>query len=97
MPESPRWLLANGRIDELRKIIEKAAKWNGIRLPANYEKNLQKPIETVTVSFFKLFKSKYIRNTLLVFVVWYSLILMYFGLTLHMNNLGGNIFTNTVS
>lgn len=97
MPESPRWLLENGKIDELIKVINIAAKWNGIELPAGYEKTLHLPEQTLTVSFTQLFKSKYCRTTLLMIVIWYALILIYFGLTLHLAHLGGDIYINTVS
>lgn len=96
LPESPRWLLVNGRIEELVKVIEVAAYWNKITLPENYEKSLQKPDEPVSVSFGKLFTPQYMRTTFLMIIVWYALILLYFGITLHLNNLGGDIYLNSV-
>lgn len=89
--------MANGRIDELIKVIRSAAKWNKIQLPVNFEKTLQKPEEPFKVSFAELFRAEYLRTTLLMVVVWYALILLYFGITLHLNNLGGDIYLNTVS
>lgn len=78
-------------------MINTAAKWNQIELPAGYEKTLHQPEQTLTVSFVKLFTAKYCRTTLLMIVVWYALILIYFGLTLHLAHLGGDIYINTVS
>ncbi|KAG4072079.1 hypothetical protein HA402_015578 [Bradysia odoriphaga] len=96
MPESPRWLLENGKIDELVKVINVAAKWNKMELPSGFEKTLHQPERTVTASFLQLFKGRYCRTTLLMVVIWYSLILIYFGLTLHLAHLGGDIFVTTI-
>lgn len=98
LPESPRWLLEKGRIDELKIVIENAAKANKIELPINYEKTLiPPPMSDSTVSFFDLFKKGYAKTTILMIVLWFCLILLYFGITLHLNNLGGNIYANSVS
>nr|XP_029732438.1 organic cation transporter protein-like [Aedes albopictus] len=98
-PESPRWLLAKGRIDELKTIIDQAARVNGFKLPPGYEKTLQVP-ETETsgdvVSVFDLFRMKFLRTTLVMLVVWFGIVLIYFGITLHLSNLGGDIYLNTV-
>lgn len=98
-PESPRWLLAKGRIDELKAIIDQAARVNGFKLPPGYEKTLQVP-ETETsgdvVSVFDLFRMKFLRTTLVMLVVWFGIVLIYFGITLHLSNLGGDIYLNTV-
>uniref|UniRef100_A0A1B0CZU9 Major facilitator superfamily (MFS) profile domain-containing protein n=1 Tax=Phlebotomus papatasi TaxID=29031 RepID=A0A1B0CZU9_PHLPP len=97
VPESPRWLLARGRTEELKEIINRIAARNKITLPDNYEKLLISPSDTdTTVSILDLFRGKLLRTTLLMTVIWFSLVLLYFGITLHMNNLGGNIYINTI-
>lgn len=98
LPESPRWLLAKGRIEELKKLIETAARWNGRTLPANYEKSLSVPTdEEQSGSLLDLFKPEYLRTTLLLLVAWYALVLQYMAITLHIGEMGGNIYLITVS
>lgn len=97
LPESPRWLLAKGRISELKKIIEIAARWNKKTLPPNYEKLLiVPPEEESSGSFLDLFKLEYLRTTLLLMVAWYALVLQYMAITLHIGEMGGNIYSTTV-
>lgn len=98
LPESPRWLLARGRISELKEIIETAAKWNGQTLPSNFEKHLNPPenAEQSSGSFADLFKTEYLRTTLMIIIAWYTLVLQYMAMTLHISEMGGNIYTITV-
>lgn len=99
MPESPRWLLAKGRIGELKEIIETAAKWNRINLPNNYDKVFDSSIsdeDESNGSFVELFRGDYLRSTLLLIVAWYTLILQYMAMTLHIGELGGDIYLTTV-
>ncbi|XP_034486301.1 organic cation transporter protein isoform X2 [Drosophila innubila] len=128
LPESPRWLLAQGRLEELYRLVEQAAKMNGTTLPSNYQKTLEAALptaaqkkdstqaetvnsveetKTATVEedqqhdlelhvnpILVVFGRKYWRTTVLTLVIWLTLIIIYFGLTLHLSNLGGNIYIN---
>lgn len=138
LPESPRWLLAQGRLEELSRLVERAAKINGTTLPSNYQKTLEaavpmtpqqqlqqekdsrtdqtqpppedeatrtstaveearthEPLEVHVNPFLVVFGSKYWRTTVLTLLIWFTLIIIYFGLTLHLSNLGGNIYVNS--
>lgn len=44
---------------------------------------------------FVVFSSKYWRTTMLTLIIWFTLIIIYFGLTLHLSNLGGNVYINS--
>lgn len=50
------------------------------------------------VSIFDLVQKGYKLTTFLMTIIWFSIILIYFGITLHMSSsLGGNVYINTVS
>lgn len=94
-----RWLLARGRVDELAVIIEKACLWNNRSLAKGFKKtlNVSQKVSDRRVSIFDLFQDGYKLTTFLMTIIWFSIILTYFGITLHMSSLGGNIYVNTVS
>ncbi|KAJ8985369.1 hypothetical protein NQ317_008403 [Molorchus minor] len=100
LPESPRWLLAMGRTQEVMAILERAAKANGRQLPPNLDKQLlpdssDEPTEDVNV--LDLFKTAQMRKkTICLFLIWFSVYLVYYGLVLNLGNIGGNLYVNSV-
>lgn len=100
IPESPRWLLIKGKITEVKKVIQAAARMNKIQLPDNLDKILRPPIseDDTNASVTELFKSKYLRLVTFCFLcIWFTMNLVYYGLVLNMNTFGGNIYVNSVS
>ncbi|KAG5679752.1 hypothetical protein PVAND_009292 [Polypedilum vanderplanki] len=102
VPESPRWLLSRGRLDELSEMVQKASRWNNIQLPTNFKKMIASTMEineqesNRKVSVLDLFQKGYKLKTALMAIAWFSIILIYFGITLHMGFLGGNIYINVL-
>jgi len=50
LPESPRWLLARGRVEEAEKTIKLMARWNGVEMPPLSLKPVSLADETASVS-----------------------------------------------
>ncbi|KAL5273028.1 hypothetical protein ACFFRR_000038 [Megaselia abdita] len=103
VPESPRWLLVMNKYDELEVLIRRIAKMNNRTLPTNLRKILEaSPKETDgattsnQVNPLKIaFNSHYLKTTCLTLITWFTLIGLYFSLTLNLSNLGGDIYVNT--
>lgn len=97
VPESPRWLLVKGRVEEVRRIIEAAAVFNGRQLPPDYQ--LTPPTqESSSQDFTYLFRSSYLRRISICFLcIWFTMNLVYYGIILNMSSFGGNVYLNSVS
>ncbi|XP_054272402.1 organic cation transporter protein isoform X2 [Macrosteles quadrilineatus] len=102
MPESPRWLHATGQIDKTIRVLEDAARFNKITLPTNIDKILKQSSASEIEGGAKsgiadLFRTPAIRRiSLILYVVWFSTYLVYYGLVLNLNNLGGDVYVNSV-
>lgn len=100
LPESPRWLLAMGRTQELTTILKKAAAVNNRELPHNIDKMILPSSSTPSESLgvMDLFKTRQLRKkTLFLFIIWFSVYLVYYGLVLNVGNIGGDLYINSVS
>ncbi|CAG9773021.1 unnamed protein product [Ceutorhynchus assimilis] len=102
LPESPRWLLALGRTREVYQILDAAAKFNKKDLPTNLDKTLVpvgkiEAVENHNVGVTDLFKTAYMRKkTLILFLIWFGVYLVYYGLVLNLGNMGGDLYVNSV-
>lgn len=88
IPESPRWLISQGRNEEANAILQKMAKVNGTKISPDVVANLTIKKEK-TGSFKDLIKSKTmcIRAVILCFN-WMAVCLMYYGVTFNAGNIG---------
>ncbi|XP_050532555.1 organic cation transporter protein-like isoform X2 [Daktulosphaira vitifoliae] len=103
IPESPRWLLAMGKVEETMDVLRKASKINNQPLPDNIDKIISYSVRKLEatgkprVRVLDLFRTKTIRKiSLVLYILWFSLYLVYYGLVLNLSNIGGNIYINTI-
>ena len=91
MPESPRWLIANGRIDEAKAVIEKAAKTSGVKLTSDvFEESKSADVKTEKAvpvvqpvyGFSDMFRRSQITITLPLLFCWPVITLLFYGLSL---------------
>lgn len=76
VPESPRYLLINGRKEEARAVLEQVARENGadVRIPA-----LAPLTRTQRITVTALWRRPFARVTLMLWVVWFAISLGYYG------------------
>ena len=76
IPESPRFLLLQGREAEARGVLERVAEINGKQLSLSTLKATERSQGNTTAS---LFKPPLLRRTLLLSVLWFGLSFGYYG------------------
>ncbi|VVD00493.1 unnamed protein product [Leptidea sinapis] len=99
LPESPRWLLTVGRVDDAVKIMETAAKRNG-RATEGIRSSIQKMMagstkDTKEHSFIDLFRTPRLRSrTIAICFNWFVCGFCFFGVSQYIGHFSGNIFSN---
>ncbi|XP_045468546.1 organic cation transporter protein-like isoform X4 [Harmonia axyridis] len=99
IPESPRWLFVKGRQEEGRKVLEQAARINGIDSEV-FEKKFSKlsnlPTDSKKPSFMDLFKTRTIaRRVSWLCIIWFFGGMSFFTITQYVGHVGQNIFFST--
>lgn len=103
LPESPRWLVSVGRIDDAIKVLRKIAKVNGTEVNiANNQleimlKNvaLKQEEQKMSVGVWTLFsKFRLGLSTAMLTISWSMNALIYYVVTINASNMSGNQFLN---
>jgi putative MFS transporter len=76
VPESPRYLLIEGREEEARQVLQQVARENGAALEIG-RLQIQERSEGMTVS--ALWKTPFVRTTLMLWIAWFCISLGYYG------------------
>ncbi|KAM9332634.1 solute carrier family 22 member 13b [Pholidichthys leucotaenia] len=93
LPESARWLIAQGKKKEAIKAIQRAAKVNKRSVPDNLLDKLDDEVPTKRGSMLDIFRVSYLRKRALIMsCVWFGTSLMYYGLSLNVGSFGLNIY-----
>lgn len=76
IPESPRYLLVSGKSEDARQVLEQVARENGRDLPAG---KILPPPPAPRGKVSDLWSPKLLRTTLLLWILWFSISLGYYG------------------
>ena len=77
IPESPRYLIASGKDEDARKAVEWMAKMNKVELPENKSIIVHQDQDLGAIS--ELFKPKYRKETVLLSIIFFGMLLIMFG------------------
>ncbi|RUS77365.1 hypothetical protein EGW08_014879 [Elysia chlorotica] len=100
IPESPRWLISRGKYDQAEKVLQKIAKSNKRQIPEGLledtfkeEKNSDTKKEAAKV--WRLFSHRILLfRTLIIAFNRFALDLTYYGISLNIGHLSGNLYLN---
>ena len=82
-----RWLIANGKKEEAKKVVEAAAAVNKVKLTPDaflpdVEDKAEEEMEFPVYGLKDMFRASQIRITLAMFICWPVITMLYYGLSL---------------
>ncbi|XP_053914966.1 solute carrier family 22 member 13 isoform X2 [Cuculus canorus] len=93
LPESARWLVTKGRIEEAKKVLQKAASVNKCTIPPGLLEQMNPEKQTKSGNILDLFRKKHLRKvTLVMSCTWFADSIVYYGLSLSVSSFGLNIY-----
>ncbi|OXB72667.1 UNVERIFIED_CONTAM: hypothetical protein H355_007682 [Colinus virginianus] len=93
LPESARWLVTKGKIEEAKKYLKKAASVNKRTIPPELLNQLKCEVQTKSGSILDLLRKKHLlKVTLIMSCAWFVNSLVYYGLSLNVTNFGLDIY-----
>ncbi|KAM6186711.1 solute carrier family 22 member 16 [Rhynchocyon petersi] len=103
LPETPFWLLSEGRYEEAQEVVDTMAKWNGtsscklsqlLALDLSHPAG-SKPSEAKKHNVLELFCDwNFAKRTLTIWLIWFTGSLGFYSFSLNSVNLGGNEYLN---
>ncbi|XP_071754759.2 solute carrier family 22 member 13-like [Centroberyx gerrardi] len=93
LPESARWLMTQGRKEEVQKEVRRAARVNGRKVPEALLDKLEVETASKRGNMLDIFRISYLRKrTLMMSYVWFATSLVYYGLSLNVGKFGLDIY-----
>ncbi|CAJ1082090.1 solute carrier family 22 member 13-like [Xyrichtys novacula] len=93
LPESARWLLTHGRKEEAQKVLERAARVNGRKVPYDLINQVDMKITSKRKNVLDLLQIPYLRTrTLILCFMWFAASFLYYGLSLNVGSFGLDIY-----
>lgn len=98
VPESIRWLRLHGQSEEVEKVFRRMAKWNKKEIPQNIKlRPVPEHVKNAKTGVTELFKTgRRALSTLNLGFAWMVFSLLYFGVSLAADDLGGSLYGNFI-
>jgi OCT family organic cation transporter-like MFS transporter 4/5 len=98
LPESPRWLITQGRTKEASKILRKVAETNNVTPPANLEDRIARASTAMnqkSMGYLSLFANATLGvRTVLITIGFTASAFVYYQMVVNVSNMYGNTFMN---
>ncbi|XP_015688005.2 solute carrier family 22 member 13-like [Protobothrops mucrosquamatus] len=98
LPESARWLAMKGKVEEAKKLLQKAASVNKRTIPPKLleQLKLEKKAKSSTTFLDLVRNPQLAKVTLIISLIWFVNSLAYYGLSLNIGSFGLNIYLTQV-